>query len=66
LTGVTVAYERPAALQAGDEVPDSWEVRASNPGTENASVIVTVICVAARGLVTSDSPTLTEERGEAR
>jgi hypothetical protein len=55
---VTVDYERPAALQPGDEIPDSWEVRAFNPGAEAATVTVTVICVAGPGVVTADSPTL--------
>ena len=53
---VTVDYERPAAILAGDEIPDSWEAFVSNQGAEDVAVTVTVICVAARGVVDNPGP----------
>jgi hypothetical protein len=58
LTGdVTVDWERPAALRPGDDVPDSWQASVFNPNGEIVAVTLTVICVAAPGVVTDDSPT---------
>jgi hypothetical protein len=53
---VTVNYERPVALLAGDEIPDSWEAFVSNSGDEEVAVSVTVICVAATGVVDNPNP----------
>ena len=53
---VTVNYERPAGLLAGDEIPDSWEAFVSNSGDEEVAVTVTVICVAASGVVDNPEP----------
>ena len=47
---------RPAAFQAGSEVPNGWEAQVTNTDAEPGTVTVNVICVAAPGVVTSDSP----------
>ncbi len=55
-SSVTVNSERPAAILAGDEIPDSWEAFVSNSDDEEVAVTVTVICVAARGIVDNPEP----------
>ena len=53
---VTVNYERPVGLLAGDEIPDSWEAFVVNSGDEEVAVRVPVICVAASGIVDNPEP----------